>query len=238
MGAHSNRKTQMIILFHHIQKTGGNTLIKAFEEMYGESYVIHPGRNGEGMTGDDVNHIYNGYPIMISSHSPGYLDAIARQCNTQNIHYITLLREPLDRSCSHFAHLCRNGNHSLWSEIEASMINGVPNLENYLRDNPDTEVTNLMVDQLCRFTCRTSATTAQEILKSYAWYGYTHNMEESLRSLSLTLKLPLNTSIGKTCYNASNNRPLVENLPTSTQDLLKQCNGKDLELWESVNAKS
>ena len=224
----------MILLFHHIQKTGGNTLLNAFEQKYGNTYRIHPGQNGENMTPDDAYHLAQSEePIMISSHGPAHLDAIAQQCTDIDCYYLTLIREPLDRMVSHFAHLCRNKNNTLWPDIQRTMIDGVPQIDEFLKKTEDTELCNLTTKQLCRFATP-KYEAAGTILKNYAYYGFTHRMVDTLQEINDKFGLELNTEIGKTAYNISQNRPLVENLPKTTIDLLQEHNQEDIKLWWEV----
>jgi hypothetical protein len=223
----------MIILFHHIQKTAGNTLKNAFTASYGDNslYVIHPGHNGENLQADDVAELSIGRTIMVASHEPNRLDDIGLAI--PGCRYITLLRNPIERSLSHFAHLCRNKNNSLWPQIEEAMVDGQPNLDIFLMNNKNTEVSNLMTKQLCRYTSY-NAETAYAIASRYQYVGHSEDMVKTITELSDRLGIELDAEIGNTAYNIGENRPLVEDLPNYTQHLLRETNQMDLELHERM----
>lgn len=234
------------IIFLHIPKTAGTTLNCILRRQYSsdEFYQIEQAvfNSKEGL-----KRKANLEPLISLSDNEkrkircisGHLHFGIHKLLHQRFLYFTMLRDPVERVISHYYHIVGTPNNFLHNEIISRNIN----LEDYVVKAIHSDAHNGQVRRLCgdinnevgtfsRFPTISHSElikAKKNLLEYFPVFGITERFDESL----LLFKKAFGW--GNIFYikiRVGQNRPNRKSLPKQTEEIIKQHNIYDLELYE------
>jgi hypothetical protein len=175
-----------LIIFIHIPKTAGSTLLRIMEREYGDA-MFHVGPS-EPVTIDRLLSLPPDRLARlraVAGHLPFGLHELLDRPAT----YVTLLRDPVERIVSHFAYSARTPASPLHAQVEAAGHD----LARYVSEAPAAAYFNNGQTRLLGATDpRTSAPATQDTLvrakenlsRYFSVIGTTERFDESLRLMA------------------------------------------------------
>lgn len=225
-------KKQPTLLFLHVPKTAGTTLRSILEQNYPRATIHYTDPGSPDPFGDFTAlrpEKRAQFKVISGHYNFGFHTLLANDSV-----YITMLREPVERSLSEFYHITRNADHGLHEIVRSGQMD----LEGYLN-----HLTSIYLDnrQMRLFAGEAEEsdrgnpsspemlTTAKENLKNhFPVIGMTEHFDESLL---LIKKLLGWQQTYYTRQNVGSNRPKQESIPTHERELLLAHNQYDLALY-------
>jgi glycosyltransferase involved in cell wall biosynthesis/SAM-dependent methyltransferase len=213
------------LVFLHVLKTAGQTLMPILEHNFeaGESLFANWG-DLKAKSREELNR----YRLIMGHNYQGIRGRL-----TGNAYFMTFLRDPIDRTLSHYYYLKRYRNHHLQDKLRSM------DLEAFLRD-PETraEVENLQTrwlaseDGLMRADQVDEGTLekARQRLSEFSFVGVTEQFDNSLFLLAYTFGWRPVTEYE--VKNKANNRPEREELSPAVRELMEQVNALDIQLYD------
>jgi hypothetical protein len=224
-----NAKT---IIYLHIPKTGGRSLQNILLRRYSGDEAVVDAHNKLDEIADwpeerKRNIRYLQGHIMYGAHR-----MLPQECS-----YITTLREPIDRVISHYYFIKRNTSHALNRVVREQAIG----LEDYVTSGVCDEVSNDQA-RLIAGVARDSSVDTDDILKmakenidrKFIVAGIVEQFDETLMLLKRRLGL---RNIFYGVRNQTIGRPLKDQIPERTLDLIRERNYADIALYEHAKER-
>jgi hypothetical protein len=229
---HRVTKNKETIIFLHIPKTAGTTLDQIIYRHYPFNKVYQTGSIAQQGVRDYINMnkaAQANYRIL-----KGHLNFGIHQHVPNQWAYFTFLREPIDRTISHFYFIAQNKNHTLYNLIQEQKMGIKEYLEAGLDPmlfNAHTRLLSGVWDNNPAGTCTTDdLRMAKENLKAHIKViGLTERFDESLLLLRQAFGWH---SIYYIPQNVTSNRPKKDELDQETLMAIENANELDLELYE------
>ena len=219
------------LIFLHLPKTGGTTLSSLLKKKYKKSEAIV-------ITNPQARNEFYQLPLAKRA-SIKYLHGhnvfgFHEYLPTPS-HYITLLRNPIDRVVSHYYYVLRRPDHYLHETVVDSNIE----LEEYVASGISPEINNGQVRLLSTISC-SFGNCSQEMLEQaknnlsrhFSAIGTLEDFDKFL--LLLKKKLSWN---GYPLYrrkNVTSKRPSLNSLSASAIKTIEKHNQLDIEMYEFV----
>jgi hypothetical protein len=223
------------VIFVHIPKTGGSTLTEIIDRQYEDPYIFKTKRPPAQYVQkfQDLSlekkqaiqlirgHLYFGFHELLPPNQP--------------YHYITMLREPIERVISHYYWALQSPkafNHPVVNSQKMS-------LKEFVSSGIQIDLNNCLTRYLSGVgeesvgygECYPEMLErAKENLKNeFACFGFTEKFDETLILFKKSLGWKKSTFYIK--KNVTQNRPNVEDLAPEDLTLIKQYNEMDIELY-------
>lgn len=223
------RMDKETIIFLHIPKTGGRSLQSIILKKYRDAEVITDAHEKFGEIAEwSDEHKRNIHYIQ------GHFIFGAHKMFPQACKYITLLRDPVERVISHYYYIKRSPGHPLNRDVMEQSLD----LEGYVTSGICDEVLNdqtrLIAGVKREESMAESAMLSQakeNIDRNFLVAGVLDQFDETLMLLKRRLEL---RRIYYGVRNQTINRPLKEQISTSTLQLICEQNQSDMELYNYV----
>ncbi len=220
------------IIFLHIPKTGGRSLQNILLRRYSKDEAIV---NAHGRMEEIA-----GWPEARKRqirYLQGHFIYGAHAVLPQRCRYITMLREPVDRVVSHYYYIKRSVNHPLNRVVNEKDMS----LDEYITSGVCEEVSNDQA-RLVGGVSRDAMVDQEEMLRlakqhideDFVVAGLMERFDETLLLLRKRLGLR-NLFYG--VRNQTLGRPMKEQLPAQTVQLIQERNRADIELYQYASKK-
>jgi len=235
------------VVFLHLQKTAGTSIVDIARQFYGNDQVISHGAyllEANGLLSDEKSFHKDHSPIklmpiqFISGHF-GY--DFAKQF--MESHYsFTFLRNPVERILS-FYYFCKIRDPNQFKHYELAQRLSLDEFLELGYTDPDIKahIWNYQVSQLATGWGSTKGLVLSDAellalaiqhLDDFSYIGFTESYDEDqdkiLKDIGITIP------VGKHKSNANPGRPLFEGLPQSSKDLLMGLTELDRVLYEEA----
>ena len=172
----------MRLLFHHIPKTAGTTLIRMFSTSLGDRAYPHETNQVFQLLEDSSPaYIHTMDPMVIASHRP-YSELIKLFPNRQSI---TILRDPTERVLSFYRWLRTHPNSTAQDKNIKEWLSVVMSRDvaDWERSHVDERMTRQLADEL-------NVDKVCEIVSEMAWVGFQRTFNRDFHALWRQLDLP------------------------------------------------
>ena len=219
------------LIFVHLPKSGGTTLSSVLRKKYKESEIFL-------VSGSQEKNKLCQLPLEKRA-GIKYLDGhnvfgIHEYLPTPS-HYITLLRNPIDRVVSHYYYVLRRPNHYLHQIV----VNNNMDIEEYVASGISKESNNGQVRLITTTDCsfgNCSQEMLQQAKENLSQYFSAIGILEDFDKFLLLLKKKLNWK-GYSFYskkNVTSKRPSLKSLSSSTIKTIEKYNQLDMEMYAFV----
>lgn len=240
MATNSNGFDRFPIIFTHVPRSAGTTLITILEQQYGSDQQFYfYVREKFGTTNDAMQEF-----IQLPKEKRSRLKVLQGHMS-YGLHeyydrytYIALLREPVERVVSYYYYIIKQPAHYLHNIVLGNRMR----LEEFIRSGLSTEFDNLLTRQISgvqgvpygKCTEKMLETAKLNLVRQYAVAGLTERFDETiiLMKQHFGWRYPLYIKRG-----VQKNKPVRENLPEATIKLIEQTNALDLELYRFAKKK-
>jgi hypothetical protein len=219
----SQAHAQPLIIFVHLPKTAGSTLVRIIERQYPASSIL---RLYESDFGDELAGIPSSQMDRLRV-VLGHFYFGVHAFSSRPVRYITFLRDPIERIISHYYYVRQSPTHYFYDSAQKmSMAKFVE----YCSDNDQTR-------QLAgRCGVPSLGTSSDELLnvaksnltKYFPVVGITEEFDRSLILMKRVLEwnYPVYTS-----QNVTRDRPRKNDIPQDALDVIRKHNELDQELY-------
>jgi len=215
------------IIFLHIPKTGGRSLQNILLRKYSSDEVVVNAHNKLDEIADWSEERKRNIRYLQGHFIYGAHRILPQECN-----YITILREPVDRVISHYYFIKRSTSHPLNRVVQEQKIG----LEGYVTSGVCDEVSNDQT-RLIAGVSRDSSVNTDNMLKmakenidsKFIMAGLVEQFDQTLMLLKRKLGL---RNIFYGIRNQTIGRPLKEQLPERTLELISERNYADIALYD------
>ena len=236
----SNGFDQFPIIFTHVPRSAGTTLITILEREYGSDrqfyfYV----REKFGTTSDAMEEF-----MSLAEEKrrrlkvlQGHMSFGLHRYYDQHT-YIALFREPVERTISYYYYIIKQPAHYLHSIVLGNRMG----LEEFIKSGLSTEFDNILTRQISgvegvpygKCTAKMLETAKLNLVRQYAVAGLTERFDETVILMKQLFgwRYPLYTK-----RNVQNNKPVKEKIPEATIRLIEQTNALDIELYRFAKKK-
>ena len=238
----SRSKTQAPVIFMHIPKTAGSTILSVIAKQYSaESTFRIYGKDIENCKEilTDLQEERKDKIKCLIGHIPFGLHKYLPQ---ETAIYLTMLRDPVDRVLSHYYYVLRSPGHYFHKELVSKNIS----LEEYVMENKLSELNNGQVRLLSGIESVDSVYGHGPVTES-VFETAKHNLEVYFNGVGLcenfdeSLLMFKNLMGWKNVFykkkNVTQKRPAKQDVPKHILQTIEQYNAFDLELYEFVRSK-
>jgi hypothetical protein len=229
-----------LLVFVHIPKTAGTTLRtvlgmnepvprsrplgNVFKGGGGRSTaLIERLRAGRGPDLAGVRLVRGHFPLGVREYLPSYLP------KERELHCFTFLREPVDRTLSHYYAIRKfGGGHDLpplpaEATLEDALAGG------YLHDNLQTRMLSGLPEPFGEVDDEMLAQAKHNLRDGLAFFGLTERFDESL--VLAKQRLGLRSILYSSSARVNTSRPRGDEVPVELRRAAERCNRYDIELY-------
>ena len=240
-----------MLVFVHIPKTGGTTFrailaenerperIRAFPNVFKGSGGLDKApmvqlRKARGLLDKtlrdlDGTAILRGHvPLGVREYLPRYVP------ETREVHFLTFLREPVDRSVSHYFGICGRSRSAPGTSVSRSQLPAEPSFEDllrggYMHDNLQTRMLSGDPEPFGQVDDAMLERAKRNLREGLACFGITERFDESL--VVVKQRLHLSSILYQTRARLNPARPRGHEVPSEVLRAAKRCNRYDSELY-------
>lgn len=236
-------KDDDILFFSHIPKTAGTTFINILDKFFSNDSIYPEQLWTEFRKQPHVN--FSKYKLIRGHFTKDLVQYLPKIpiC-------ITMLRDPMDRTLSYYAHLLRHGviNNETLSDIFLSPNNSITSFENYqthwiaihpydyaliTKHGPeidDYHKNKKIKSIICSRSDDKILESAKQSLSNFAFFGLTERLEDSLYLLCYIFGWKPIRNIPM--LNTSSNRITKEELSEEVKQSILECTRLDARLYQ------
>ena len=242
-------QTERPLYFLHIPKTAGTSLTEILERHFEAELIcpVHLWHDLLGIPRDDLKRYR-----LFRGHFYSYLN----QFLETDLTHLTILRDPVKRSISHFDHVCRDPEHYFHRKASSQTLMEFvsdpvtrPMIENFqtraIAQDLDPRpiavglsraslealtLERLYVSTMPSVSATTLLARAKTRLDKYAFVGLVERFEDSIRLICAVLGLPQVDRLP--ALNVSSNRSDREAIPPETLALIREHTRLDAALYQ------
>jgi Sulfotransferase family len=236
------------VVFLHLQKTAGTTIVEIARQLYGNENTLSHGdvyldSSGVQLSDEELfqpNHIQCelGNKPFISGHF-GY--DFAKQF-MEDRYSFTFLRDPVERILSYY-YFCKTRNPNQFKMYELAQRLTLDEFLELGWIDPEirSHLWNHQVSQLATGwgSASTVVLTDEALLElairhldEFSYVGFTETFEED--KVSILKDIGITIPVGKHKFNTNHGRPLFDSLPPSSKKLLLELTELDRVLYETA----
>ena len=236
----SNGFDQFPIIFTHVPRSAGTTLITILERQYrpDQQFYFYV-REKFGTTSEALEEFMqlpeekrNGLKVLQGHMSYGLHKYYDRYT------YIALFRDPVERVVSYYYYIIKQPGHYLHNIVLANRMR----LEEFVTAGLSTEFDNIQTRQISgvegvpygKCTEKMLETAKLNLIRQYAVAGLTERFDETIMLMKKHFgwSYPLYSR-----RNVQKNKPVKEKIPEATIKLIEQKNALDVELYRFAKKK-
>lgn len=222
------------IIFLHIPKTAGLTMVSILEREYPPDQIFlfrkraNPPRDRQAFLNE--SETFRSQLKLIRGHLAFGIHADLKQPST----YFTLLRDPVERVVSHYYYVLQNPTHHLYDKVRGM------SLSDYVTSGVTREVRNGQTNMVAGMAASEDSGSDQDRLNQakenlqqyFSVVGTTERFDETLILLreAFGWSLPVYSR-----QNVTQNRPQVSSLSAQELAVIRAYNSLDLALYEYAN---
>ncbi len=229
------RPDPLPLLFEHVPKCGGTTLVEFFKTQY------HPSRIFEikgWATQQSIKEFLDlteaeqsSFDLIIGHGAHGI-----RNYSRPGTIRATVLRDPVDRIISHYYYVLSSTDHYLHEQVSSKKMS----LAEYASSDLIAEMKNNYIKRFCGADLLVSGqkdgsipAMAYEYLKAeFHVIGLLEDLDGSIEEVRQKAKLPLKFSNRK--RNVNSDRPTMNEVDDEVIELIKRSNLYDVELYDLI----
>lgn len=225
------------IIFIHIPKAAGTTLKHIIERQYRRSEIFSIREKLAGKSLEEFRQLPDEVkrPLKIVK---GHINFGVHDALPQASTYITVIRDPIERICSHYYYVLRMANHYLHDQVVAQQMS----LKDYVCSGISLELDNCQTRVLAsgeaggvpfgECSTETLELAKQHLQEHFAVVGIAERFDETLVLLKELFgwSMPFYARL-----NVTQNRPKLRSLPDADLAAIRQQNQIDLELYRFAN---
>jgi hypothetical protein len=240
-----------LLVFVHIPKTGGTTVrtVLAMNEPGERNRPLsNVFKGGGGLDKSLIEHLRNGKDLrllnvpslkatrVLRGHFPlGIREYLSRYVpKGREVLYFTFLRDPVDRSLSHYFQI-REGRDGYGSEEFAlSRLPADPTLDDmlkggYIHDNLQTRMLSGLPEPFGKVTDQMLEQAKKSLREALVFFGLAERFDESL--VTAKQRLGLSSILYKAEDRLNPDRPRGTEIPDDLVQAAERCNRYDIELY-------
>lgn len=226
------------LIFLHLPKTAGSTLHRIIEREYKSKliYSIDNFRTQESVAEFKSLPEAQRREIKVLK---GHMRFGLHEYLPQPSSYITVLREPVDRVISHYYYVLRKPNHYLYEQVKSKNMS--------LKDYVSSGITKELDNSQARLLSSIAADIPYGECSSDVLESAKKNLQEHFAVVGLADKFDETLILLKQAFNwktpfyikanITRNRPLREDIPQETLDVIEKYNQLDIELFNYAKQK-
>jgi len=233
-GSRRDSKSGRSIVFLHIPKAAGTTLHRIIERQYPPATLLTFGADAQGSVRKfkELPEARRAEIQVLKGHMAFGLHEFFPQHAT----YITILRDPIERTISYYYHILRNPTHYLYQRVvpqELSIEEVVCGEMTPDLDNGQTRLlSGVWNDVPCgRCTSDMLEQAKRNLRDHFAIVGLAERFDETLLLLRRVFQWRWR-GLFYVRANVTPNRPRRDRFPHSTLESLRKYNELDIELYE------
>lgn len=225
------------VIFLHIPKSGGTTLHAIIERQYPAERIFT-------IDGHHVRESIAEFKALPEAERrrlqvlKGHMSFGLHNWLPQPSTYITLLRDPVERTISHYYHILRSPEHT----HHATIVGKNMSLHDFMLAGVSRIVDNGQVRALCAgedvpygaCTADMLAQAQANIEGHFTLVGFTEQFDETLILLKRALGWKMDAYLRR---NVGLNRPAAESVPAATRSLIEQINEFDFGLYHAAEKR-
>jgi hypothetical protein len=229
-----------LLVFIHVPKTAGSTLrtvlsmnepgprSRALGNVFKGGGGISKGlierlRDGRGPDLRGVQLVRGHVPLGIREYLPKQLP------KDRELHCFTFLREPADRTLSHYFAIRQSGGGYGLAPLAADATLDDALQGGYLHDNLHTRMLSGLPEPFGEVTEAMLEQAKHNLSDGLAFFGLTERFDESL--VLAKQRLGLRTILLRTSGRVNSSRPRGDEVPTELRQSAERCNRYDIELY-------
>jgi hypothetical protein len=224
------------LLFLHIPKSGGTTLSKILTRQYADRHFYFYKYGWGKRSLAEFSQLDEADEARESKIVRGHFCFGLHQYLPGPSRYITMLRDPVDRAISHFYYVARSPDHPQHRQVVEQRLT----LHQFLQDGMAKEIQNFQTLAIAGINVQdmnqpTAADLQQAIAnlrQHFVAVGTTERFDDTLILMQAILGWSAPVYVKQ---NVTLDRPAASDIPQETQQLIRDLNPYDVELYDYVD---
>ena len=217
------------LCFVHLGKTGGSTLSHILEARFDPSEIIpRYGSVNDVLKFETMDAIHNSRLIRVH----GSPQAIRELSGPKKQLFLTMLREPVDRTLSYYYFVRSLPTHAVYDYARRYDLDQFLELDVPFRNQWSNYQVRMLSDTM---KSKSDINLARKVLhEEFIWIGLTEHYQESLDLLSYTFAWPPLVRYDK--INVTKKRKVRDEIPETTLNKIIELNQHDIALYNEATA--
>ena len=218
-----NKKSDSVIIFMHIPKTGGCTLNSIINKQYDDNHIFK-----QMFPGSEKISFYKYLNVGIKENLKVVMGHVYYGVHTfltqKNYSYITLIRNPIHLTISLYYYVLSDVNNYYYPFISTMSL--------YEFITSDLYGPNLQTRMLNGHNIDDLDSAVHNLKNNFSFVGITERFDESLKVLNKLFNWNVDDY---TLENITPNKPLITDIDPNIIDLIASKNKNDFEIYKIAN---